>query len=46
MEKKEYMKPQMEAIDMKVKPQLMAGSGVTSGDDIGYGGIADDEEPE
>ena len=45
MEKKEYMKPQMKAIDMKVKPQLMAGSGVTS-DDIGYGGIASDEEPE
>lgn len=45
MEKKEYMKPQTRAIDIKVKPRFMAGSGVTS-DGIGYGGVASDEEPE
>ncbi len=40
MEKKEYLKPQMEVYEMEVKPQLLAGSGVSS-DDIDYGGIED-----
>ena len=45
MEKKLYMKPQMEVIKIGNGPQLLAGSGVQSESedfDIGFGGL--DEE--
>ena len=47
MEKKLYMKPQMEVIKIGNGPQLLAGSGVQSEDpnalfNIGFGGL--DEE--
>ena len=42
MNKKEYMTPSMELIDMDALT-LLAGSGVTS-DDIGYGGVDENGE--
>ena len=43
MEKKVYMKPQMEVIVLSRRPQLLAGSGVKAADatgvfDMGFGG--------